>query len=53
MKNSERKLAKRFDTPYRCRRLTESVYSGYAENKEEKMKQTDEKMENFTKNWEV
>lgn len=47
MKNSERKLARRYDTPYRCHGLTEGVYGGYAENKEKMMEHTLSKEKEF------
>lgn len=32
MKHKERKIARRYDTPYRCRLFTDKVYSGVAED---------------------
>ena len=32
MQNPERKLARRFDTPNRCRAFTDRVYSGKADD---------------------
>ena len=40
MKNQERKEARRYDTPYRCRELTAGVYSGYAEDKKKRAEET-------------
>ena len=39
MKNKERKLARRYDTPNRCNAVTSTVYSGPAENRGEKYKE--------------
>ena len=40
MKHPERKLARRYDIPYRCRALTEGVYGGYAEDKQKMIETT-------------
>lgn len=47
MKHPERKIARRYDIPYRCRALTEHVYSGYAEDKEKKIEETMAKAKEF------
>ena len=40
MKNQERKEARRYDTPYRCRELTAGVYSGYAGDRQKRIEET-------------
>ena len=40
MKNQERKQARRYDTPYRCRELTAGVYSGYAGDRQKRIEET-------------
>lgn len=40
MNNQERKQARRYDTPYRCSKLTAGVYSGFAEDKAQRSKET-------------
>lgn len=47
MKHSERKIARRYDIPYRCSALTKSVYSGYAEDKQKKIEETLAKAKEF------
>ena len=40
MKNKERKIARRFDTPNRCRAFTTRVYSGPSDEREKLVKET-------------
>lgn len=40
MKNKERKIARRYDTPNRCRAFTDRVYSGVSEDKDKLVKET-------------
>ena len=47
MKNKEASEARRYDTPYRCRELTEYVYGGEQENKDEYRKQAFAQTERF------
>ena len=47
MKNKERKSARRFDTPNRCRAFTERVYSGPSEDRNALVKETYGKEKEF------
>ncbi|MBQ9132448.1 MAG: DUF3604 domain-containing protein [Clostridia bacterium] len=47
MQNKEKKLARRYDTPYRCHSMTEIVYSGFDENKKEKWDQIHREIQRF------